>query len=87
MPMSYLNKCLRMMVDSHASDLYLVSGEAPVARIYGSLQRMTGESVLSNDFVVEIAKSLFSVEQLATLELDKSLDFAIELGTVEEGGP
>ncbi|MGN0012102.1 MAG: type IV pilus twitching motility protein PilT [Candidatus Bruticola sp.] len=85
--MSYLNKCLRMMVDNHASDLYLVSGEAPVARIYGSLQRMTGESVLSNDFVVEIAKSLFSAEQLATLELDKSLDFAIELGTVEEGGP
>ena len=65
--MSYLNKCLKMMVDCHASDLYLVSGEAPVVRIYGSLQRMSGEYVLPNDFVIEVAKSPFRVEQLDTL--------------------
>ncbi|MGM9992496.1 MAG: type IV pilus twitching motility protein PilT [Candidatus Bruticola sp.] len=85
--MSYLKKCLKMMVDCHASDLYLVSGEAPVARIYGSLQRMTSDYTLPSDFVMEIASSLFDEEQLKTLEKNKNLDFATELGSAEEGGP
>lgn len=85
--MSYLNDCLKMMAECHASDLYLVAGEAPVMRVYGSLQRITDEYTLPNSFIAEVAKSIFSQEQLALLKENKNVDFAIQLGTAEEGGP
>ena len=85
--MSYLYECLRSMKDCGASDLYLVAGDAPILRVNGLLQRLTEEYILPHEFVEGVAQEIFSDRQLEDLKRQKNLDFALELGHQEEGGP
>ncbi len=85
--MSYLNECLKTMVDNDASDFYLIAGEAPIMRVYGTLQRMPSDHALDDAFITGIANSVFKEHDLETLRKERSLDFAITLGEGVPGGP
>ncbi|MBQ7528593.1 PilT/PilU family type 4a pilus ATPase [bacterium] len=85
--MSYLNNCVKMMVENRASDLYMIAGEPIIARIHGSLRRLNEEKILEDEDVINVASSIFTEEQLKALDEEKNVDFAIEIGSEEEGGP
>lgn len=85
--MSYLSDCIKMMVEINASDLYMIAEEPLVARIHGELCRLNGSEILTDEDVIDVAGSIFTEEQLEELDNEKNLDFAIEIGSEEEGGP
>jgi twitching motility protein PilT len=71
-----INEILRRMVDSKASDLHLVVGSPPNARIDGKLVPLTDYGVINNDMLREALYSIISDEQKKTFEKGKELDFS-----------
>lgn len=71
-----INEILRRMVDSKASDLHLVVGSPPNARIDGKLVPLVDYGIISNEMLKEALYSLISDEQKKIFEKGKELDFS-----------
>ena len=70
---------LRLAVEKNASDLYLTSDAPAMLRIEGEMVAV-GKSLLTRDFVKELAYSILTPEQQAHLEQHWELDLATEAG-------
>lgn len=73
-----LTELLALCKEKNASDLHLSSGSPPLLRVVGKLEKITQESMSSEDVKREIY-SLLTEEQKAKFEKKKELDFSIEI--------
>ena len=76
----------QQMRELEGSDLHLASGVPPIVRVHGTLKRLTEEK-LTADEVDTLALEILSREQFDRVAVEKNLDFALEYGTPEDGGP
>jgi len=67
------------MLENKASDLHLASGNPPIVRIDGDLQRIKTD-VLTSDSIRSMLFSVMTEEMRAIYERDLEHDFAISLG-------
>ncbi len=52
--MAKIDGLFKIMFDRGASDLHLISGQAPILRLQGALERIEGHGVLEHDYLREI---------------------------------
>ena len=64
-----INKILNIAAERRATDVHLTAGNYPVLRVDGKLITLTGEQVLTPDFLLGMAESFLSKED--RLELDQ----------------
>jgi len=70
---------LKLAVEHGASDIYFSAGATPMLRIEGEM-RPVGRSLLTSDFVRELAMSFLTDEQKARYASERELDLATEAG-------
>ncbi|HTY13075.1 MAG TPA: type IV pilus twitching motility protein PilT [Candidatus Omnitrophota bacterium] len=70
---------LKLMTDQNASDLHLVVGSPPILRVAGEMSR-TPYEFLTAETVKPLVYSMLSEEQKFSLERERELDLATELG-------
>jgi len=73
-----LRQWLKQAIDSGASDLHLISGYAPVLRLHGDLTELAEPAVLADE-TYGLLTGLCSVEGLARLHAQKSVDFSFQI--------
>ena len=73
--MSYL----RMVAEQNASDLHLCVGRPPILRIDGKLYPVSGEEKLSEQAMIDIARSILNDDQYKKLQNLRQVDFSIDL--------
>ena len=74
-----LTQLLAFTMQNDASDLHLSADSPPVIRVSGSLKRIKGDA-LSSDDIRTMLYSIMTEEQRAEFEKDMEIDFAIALG-------
>lgn len=74
-----LTQLLAFTLQNEASDLHLSAGSPPIIRAHGTLKRVKGDP-LSSDDIRSMLYSVMSDGQRADFEQDMELDFAIALG-------
>ena len=75
-----IQQLLQYIVDKNASDLHLITGSPPLARIDGSLLPIPGEAVLNGQGVESLMGGVMAVDQKQVLLVNKELDFSFALG-------
>lgn len=70
---------LKLAVEKGASDLYLTPGAPAMLRIEGEMAA-AGKSLLTAEFVRELAESILTPEQLTQLDREWEIDLATEAG-------
>ncbi|WP_293368760.1 PilT/PilU family type 4a pilus ATPase [Nevskia sp.] len=70
---------LKLCVEHGASDIYFSAGATPMLRIEGEM-RPVGRSVLTSDYVRELAMSILTEEQQARFAAERELDMATHAG-------
>ena len=70
---------LEMVAEQNASDLHLCVGRPPIIRIDGKLYPIAGEEKLSEQAMVDIARSILNEEQQKRLHESRQIDFSIDL--------
>jgi len=70
---------LKLCIEQGASDLYFSAGATPMLRIEGEM-RPVGRSLLTSDYVRELALSILTDEQQARLHAEHELDIATDAG-------
>jgi twitching motility protein PilT len=73
---------LKAAVQKGASDLHLVIGQPPMARVNGELKPLAGFEVLSAEESRRMVFTLLSDEQRARFEKDWELDFSVTVNQV-----
>jgi twitching motility protein PilT len=73
--MSDIDKYLKKLVESGASDLHLKAGHAPVLRVHGELQELKGTK-LTADAIADIAEEIIPPRLFAEFEVMGGCDFA-----------
>ncbi|MBI3248877.1 MAG: type IV pilus twitching motility protein PilT [Deltaproteobacteria bacterium] len=76
-----LSALLTLAVQSAASDLHLSSGEPPILRIHGDLQRLDSP-LLAREAVRSLIDRLLDDDQRKTFTAARELDFAYDLGAI-----
>jgi twitching motility protein PilT len=71
-----LTQLLAFTVQNKASDLHLSAGSPPIIRVYGTLKRVKGDP-LSSDDIRAMLYSVMTEKKRAEFEKNKELDFAI----------
>lgn len=74
-----LTQLLAFTMQNNASDLHLSAGSPPIIRVSGSLKRVKGDA-LSSDDIRTMLYSVMTEDQRADYEKNMELDFAIALG-------
>jgi twitching motility protein PilT len=74
-----LLRWLDQAVLKECSDLHLVSGYPPVLRMNGRLVPVDGEEILTAEAICDLLGPIWTSEQRARMELERNLDYAIEL--------
>jgi len=74
-----IDRLLRALVDTSASDLHLRVGEPPILRIHGELKRMRDINPASNGRVEAMLTSIMPERNLAEFSEIKDTDFAYEI--------
>ncbi len=77
--MAKIDELFKVMFDHGASDLHLVSGQQPVLRLHGALQRMDGYGVLEPDFLRELLYEITPPEKMQVFEQTGDIDFGYEI--------
>jgi twitching motility protein PilU len=70
---------LKLAVEHGASDIYFSAGATPMLRIEGEM-RPVGRSLLTSDYVRELAMSFLTDDQKARYNAERELDLATEAG-------
>jgi twitching motility protein PilT len=74
-----LTQLLAFTMQNNASDLHLSAGSPPIIRVSGTLKRVKGDA-LSSDDIRTMLYSVMTEDQRADYEKNMELDFAIALG-------
>lgn len=74
-----LTQLLAFTMQNSASDLHLSAGSPPIIRVHGTLKRVKGDA-LSSDDIRTMLYSVMTEDQRAEYEKNMELDFAIALG-------
>jgi twitching motility protein PilT len=72
-----IEEWLQLLWDNHGSDLLLVGGSAPRARIDGQLRPIEGAPVLSGDRIDAFVRSLLNDELMDVFDEHRDVDFAL----------
>ncbi len=70
---------LKLCVEKNASDIYFTSNAPAMLRIEGEM-RAVGRSLLTSEFIKELAYSILTPEQQAQLEREREIDLASHAG-------
>ena len=73
-----ISEILTFTKEQGASDLHISSGEPPVIRIHGEIQKVDMPA-LSQEDVHKMLYDILNDQQLKTFERDKEIDFALDL--------
>ena len=73
-----ISEILTFVKEQGASDLHISSGEPPIIRIHGEIQKMDMPS-LSQEDVHTMLYDILNDQQLKLFESDKEIDFALDL--------
>ena len=76
--MAYIDAFFQLMHDQGASDLHLVSGQQPVIRIRGEMERIKYD-VLENDALKAILYEITAEQKIKQFEETGDVDFAYEI--------
>ena len=76
---SEIDRLLRALVDTSASDLHLRVGEPPILRIHGELKRMRDVNPVSNGRVEAMLGTIMPERNIAEFSEIKDTDFAYEI--------
>jgi twitching motility protein PilT len=71
-----IDDLLARAVEARASDLHLVPGAPPTARVHGELRPLEGAAMLKPDATRSMLYRILSTEQQKRLEVDRQLDFS-----------
>lgn len=77
-----LQRLLGEMMTNHARELHLSVGQQPILRKDGLLQKMTGQAVVLEDFILEIVKGLLSEDELRVLDEVREVTVVKEIGSL-----
>ena len=77
--MAKIDDFFRMMADHGASDLHLVSGQPPVMRINGELERAAGHGVLDHQGLKQLLYEITPAAKKDQFEVTGDVDFGYEL--------
>lgn len=77
--MAKIDDFFRMMADHGASDLHLVSGQLPVIRINGDLERVAGSGVLDHEGLKQLLYEITPAAKKDQFEVTGDVDFGYEL--------
>jgi twitching motility protein PilT len=77
--MAKIDDLFRMMADHGASDLHLVSGQPPVMRINGELDRVAGQGVLDQDGLRQLLYEITPATKKDHFEATGDVDFGYEI--------
>lgn len=77
-----VQKLLSQVVAQNAQELHLVAGQQPVLRQDGVLRPVADETLLVEDFIIDIAKSILSSEEWSDLESQRSAVVMKEVSSI-----
>jgi twitching motility protein PilT len=73
------NSYLEMVAQQGSSDLHLTVGRPPIIRIDGKLYPISGEGILSEQMMIDIANAILNEEQKGRLKKERQIDFSVEI--------
>ena len=74
-----ITQLLSFTMQNDASDLHLSPSNPPIVRVHGSLKRLKGD-ILKSDDIRKMLYSVMTEDQRAAYEREQELDFAISFG-------
>ena len=77
--MAKIDEFFRMMAEHNASDLHLISGQLPVLRVDGELERITGQAVLTQDTLHPLLDEIMPGSKKDQFESSGDVDFGYEI--------
>jgi twitching motility protein PilT len=77
--MAKIDEYFRMMTEQGASDLHLVSGQPPVMRINGELERVPGQSPLIHEALKQVLYEIAPTAKKDQFEVTGDVDFGYEI--------
>ncbi len=77
--MAKIDDLFKIMFDQGASDLHLVSGQTPVLRVQGELERIEGQGVLEHEYLRELLYEIAPPQKIGQFEKTGDLDFGYEI--------
>ncbi len=77
--MAKIDEFFRMMAEHNASDLHLISGQLPVLRIDGELERIAGQAVLTQDTLHPLLDEIMPGSKKDQFESTGDVDFGYEI--------
>ncbi len=77
--MAKIDGLFKIMFDRGASDLHLISGQTPILRLQGELERIEGHGVLEHDYLREILYEITPKHKIEQFEKTGDLDFGYEI--------
>lgn len=77
--MAKIDEFFKMMGEHGASDLHLISGQSPILRINGELERITGHGVLVHEELKQVLYEITPALKKDQFELTGDVDFGYEI--------
>lgn len=77
--MAKIDELFRIMTERGASDLHLISGQPPALRIDGELERITGQTVLTQDILHPLLHEILPGSKMEVFESTGDVDFGYEI--------
>jgi len=77
--MAKIDEFFRMMAEQGASDLHMISGQPPVLRVDGELERIAGQAVLTQDTLHPLLDEIMPGSKKDQFESTGDVDFGYEI--------
>lgn len=77
--MAKIDEFFRMMAEQGASDLHMISGQPPVLRVDGELERIAGQAVLTQDTLHPLLDEIMPGSKKDQFESTGDVDFGYEV--------
>jgi twitching motility protein PilT len=77
--MAKIDEFFRMMSEHGASDLHMISGQPPVLRVDGELERIAGQAVLTQDILHPLLDEIMPGSKKDQFESTGDVDFGYEI--------
>lgn len=77
--MAKIDGFFKIMFDQGASDLHLVSGQVPVLRLQGELERIEGQGILDHESLLEMAREITPAHKFEQFVHTGDVDFGYEI--------
>lgn len=76
--MKKMQKLLKQVIDAKASDLHISAGSPLMMRVHGAMKKINGKPISRED-AKELIQEILSAEQVAMLNKEREIDFALAL--------